>query len=749
MSDATLHGIANRLAPLAGRLRALRAGIATWFLVDGLKRLLAAGAVLAIVDLPLDWCFRWDLPQRASLLALATAVLAYVAWRRIAMPLSRSLGDDALCLAVERRHPQLGESLISALQFARWEGEDIAGRGVSPAMARAAIEQGLRAAESVDFGSVLDRRRLRVNAAWLAALVAVYAAVGWGVASTDFLGTWFERNVLLREHPWPQRTYLVVVGAHEGSLIVPRGDDWEQIVEITPASELPAALHVDSYTSRGRYTEEVPTLGRRRVPHVFRTVNEPFQFRVRGGDARSPWINVSLVDRPSVAQLSLQATEPRYAGGRTRELASGVGPYALLTGSRLAVIGTANKPLASAVLRVGEKAWPLVVRGDQFAGALEPADVLPGVYEIALEDNNEPVSLASKPHARFTIEERPDREPTVRASLAGIGGMVVPRAVLPIEVRASDDFVVTGVELVHRWRGAEASTAVVEGRVVPDAAAPLVGRDRLAFAYRLDLAPLAIPVGSGLSLQVEARDNDDVSGPKTGASPELLLRVVSEEELRADLLRREKEQRQEFEQLLKNQEELLTATEVLLAQVRGHAAIAEPHREVLMTSQKRQRLASTNLAGMARRLESIVVEVGNNRLEEAGGPIQRRLLDEIIGPLMSLADERVPAASQQLDRARRLAAEGSERDEALAAAVAEQRQIVAAMKSILAHMVQSESYQEAINLLYQVERSQQEVFDQTLKELEERIRRILQPGGAPPPMEKPSPEPNKPGSTSN
>jgi hypothetical protein len=48
------------------------------------------------------------------------------------------------------------------------------------------------------------------------------------------------------------------------------------------------------------------------------------------------------------------------------------------------------------------------------------------------------------------------------------------------------------------------------------------------------------------------------------------------------------------------------------------------------------------------------------------------------------------------------------------------------MREILRHMIRSEGFQEAVNLLYEIQKSQQDVYDRTQKERQERIKGILE-----------------------
>jgi hypothetical protein len=131
-------------------------------------------------------------------------------------------------------------------------------------------------------------------------------------------------------------------------------------------------------------------------------------------------------------------------------------------------------------------------------------------------------------------------------------------------------------------------------------------------------------------------------------------------------------------------------------------------------------------------------EVLNNRLEEPGGKLESRLRERIIAPMRKIAIEDVDVAVLALDRSRRVSQKPDERAAALKEARATQAQIVKTMQDILANMAKAEGYQEAINLLYELEKAQKDVLDKTEQEKKERIKRILEGGKAA--EEKPLPE---------
>jgi hypothetical protein len=195
-------------ADVAGKLRGLRRRITTWFLVDGITRVLFWLFVLINIDFHLDWIFRMDRPQRGIMLVLSLAILAFIVVMRLVRPLLTRPSDEALCLAVEDRFGELQGSLIGAVQLARIA--DVRAVGASPSLVEATINLGTRQAKGLDFGAILNRRGVLFG---LIALLLLTTTMAW-IVSVRFGNTvfslWYRRNVLLADQPWPWDTYLVV-----------------------------------------------------------------------------------------------------------------------------------------------------------------------------------------------------------------------------------------------------------------------------------------------------------------------------------------------------------------------------------------------------------------------------------------------------------------------------------------------------------------------------------------------------------
>jgi hypothetical protein len=601
-------------------------------------------------------------------------------------------------------------------------------------LARATIDLGMKRAADVTLARILRSDRFHANLALLAVASLALAGIGVSSVANDSMAIWFNRNVLLGDREWPQDVHLVVEGVEDGRLTIPRGDDWPLVVTVRDDSRrLPKVVHVDFRGRSERWSEPLARSGARRFETIWRNVLEPFEFRARTGRASTPWITVALVDRPRVEQLHLAATSPTYAGGNTEPLPLGKGPYYVLEGSTLEVRGVANKPLSQATLVVAGARREMTIAGDRDFRASVPVDEgSAGVYRVELADTeqltlpgaSEPGPLWSTQATSFTLEIKPDSEPRVLAEVTGVSSLIVPGARVPWHCRIHDDYAVTAARLHYRWHG-ENDDGGEDGVERLEQIDGLPGRRAVSLQSALELPRLRIPAGSQLSFSIEADDNDDVSGPKSGRSSTFVLRVVSEDELRTDLLRREREHRIELERGLKHQEDVSTECEAMLAGVQGKARLETGRRQLLVKLERRQKLLGTNVAALAGRFQGIIAEIQNNRLEEENGPLQSRLRDRIVDPMWTLADDAIPRAARQLDEAWRLSTDAARRDRTLSDAITTQQSILAAMRQILTHLVKVEGYQQAVNLLYETQRAQKDVLDLTEAERQKRIREIL------------------------
>ena len=718
---------------LLTRLGRLRRKLLSWIIVHGLGRWLIVLFGILLVDMLLDRVFKMDFAQRMIMLVvIAVCGIALFVWR-IILPLLHRPNDESLIYEIENKYPDLNESLISSFQLSR--EKNLVASGVSQELANATIRRGIEQTEKLDFGRALDGSKNLTNWLILGMGLLLFGFLVVGVNQTSFLKTWFNRNILLQSDQWPQATYLQIVGVVDGRIVVPRGSDQRQLVRVDENSretQVEVSLEVDS--PAGRTFHRMKTTGKLDgLEHVFvfHNVATQFRFRASGGDDVTDWVQVELVEPPSIDDLQISALLPAYTGTEAIPLV-GSGPHSVLSGSQLAVAIKSNKSLERCNLLRGDEVIEMTAANTDktaFEVLFPKPDGQPlsgGEYEFELIDET---GLASNRPAKFSITIKEDGPPKIRAELLGISGLVVPRAILPVSYNVIDDYGLRKLSFDCSWKNLESgdvgedsppATRVIDfPPIKSDEGRPVREIDDV---NALDLEPLRLTPGTSFRMAIAAVDTRP-NPAGVGKSQEFLLRIVSEEELRADLLRREEEQRQAFEQAYNSQQEL-TAELQAIAAMRPEGKPLEKFdadRESRLISLNRdQKLVGTSLDRIANRFEEFLVEVKNNRLDEGEEDlpveqtIERRFDQKIIQPIRGLDLDFISLATRNLDNCRRTVREAASFADAVDQTAVVQQQILDIMRQILDSMVDSENFQKAVNKLLEIKR------------LEERLKNEIQ-----------------------
>ncbi len=715
--------------PIQNKIALLRGQLTRWILVRGIGQWLLITVAVLLLDMGLDRIFKMDFAQRTVMLTLTAVGLTVLFFWKVLRPIWLRPTDSALVYEVERKNPQLKESLLSAMQLDSLKGNKAELAGVSQQLVDVTIQQGFKDVEKVDFVGVLDLGQQRLNWSLFAVGLLLACIVGIGSVSHPFLNTWFKRNVLLTNDQWPQETYLRVVGVRDGKLRIARGSDHRQLVEVLDTStvtDILVSLEMDTPT--GRSTLPMKQTGSSGgTEHVFMLHNVSTEFRLRalGGDDTTEWVDVELVEPPAIAELTIAAKLPAYTGVDSVVL-SGPGPFAILKNSYLDVQVTATKSVAEAFVVNGQNKIVLSVDGQQesqFSGRVpKVGSLLGGEYEIRLVDAE---GVENSRRSKFRIAITEDKPPVMRASLLGISGLVVSRATVPVSFQANDEYGFAELGFDCAW--------ITDN----EANDPENQVKRLVFASKNQPGLLAEPTSSvndvvalemstfdllpGTTFRFTVIGKDEYpDADNTGKSQEFLLKVVTQAELRADLLRREIEQRRVFDQAYETQLALATELQAIVARTKpagqSEADFAASREKALLAATRAQKLIGTNVVRVADRFEEFLVEVKNNKLDEAENAIapeqriETRFDQRIIQPVRALDENLIAIAARHMDHCRSLINGPQGLQAAADQADQTHQEILAQMKSILAAMTASEDFQGIINEVISIRQGNEEMI---------------------------------------
>ena len=516
-------------ALLAGKLAAVRSKKVSVETGSGVAMLLG-GLVLALgIGMAADWFL--DLPWAVRLLLFLgyLAAAGHVIWHRILIPFLRQPDDDDIALLVERGNSPFGTRLIAALQLTR---PGALQSGEAPALVRALVSETERLAEPVDFTAVICTRQLRRLVGWAVVIIGIGGVVFWKgeEVSRDLLS----RAFLSREVEVPRKTRI---GQTSGDLRIARGDN-VNLFALAKGVVPERAKLVLKFTS-GRTQEfllDGSQTNRAHFAQAMENVQDTFDYTFHIGDGKSRSARVEAIERPGIAKLDATQIYPEYTGlGTVRR---SLGDLTLLVGSKLNLTLTPTKEVAKGAVLVTSSTnaapitLPLLVnpknaREVQVSIPIT-SEALTG-FSIHLEDK---YGFRSKDDAVYRLEVLPDRAPVVRITYPERKeDLITQRATVLIGFDAVDDFAVKQLFLRYTVDGGEEKGI----ELTLDAPARSLRR---RYDWKVGALNPKPPEGATLEYWIEARDNNNVTGPGIGTSEHFTAKVVSDAEKRADLLNR-------------------------------------------------------------------------------------------------------------------------------------------------------------------------------------------------------------------
>ncbi len=513
------------------------------------------GLVVLCLTMGVDWWIALPWWIRALVLAINLAGLAYFAFREAIAPLIWGPDDDALALLVETFEPSFDSRLISSIQLSRAES------AASPALVAALIHQTETLAEPIEFSRVVSIDRM-IKLLTAAVLVTLMAAVGYAAclpASTALL----QRALLVPGVAVPRKTSVEVV---TGNVVLARGESVDLIARahgIVPASGMVRLQFPSGATQEFILAPVTDKKGS--FTRTIDNVQESFKYVVSLNDGVSEAFSVRAEPRPTVAGLECLQVYPAYTDlGTVRRSA---GDLSLLAGSRLTVKVTASKRMK--VSREDDLAGNrLKLTGVDLSYWLQNSDVndtsqlvsrsgadsavlLPtGTTGMSINLIDE-AGIRSKDSVVYRIDLVPDKAPTVSiTNPTKKEELATRRARVIVGFDAADDFGIARVALKYKLTEAQQEQSI-----------PLeaTGRPRnLRGYYNWELAKLngSIEEGAVIEWWVEVADANNVTGPGVSASEHYQLRIVSEDEKRAELLSRLNDAMSQINDVSENQQDL-------------------------------------------------------------------------------------------------------------------------------------------------------------------------------------------------
>ncbi len=430
-------------------------------------------------------------------LLIAAALVRY-----LVVPLLRRPDDRVLALYIEEREPDLKQALLSAVHELNIPEEERASSGLSALV----VERALAEVRKLETGPGLERTQVQRAAGMLAAGVAIGAIL-------VLAGPRVVRDAAkVLFVPWSEAEAepVLAISVIPGNAAVPRGgavqveaslrgfqsDGAELVMRADTASEwIRVPMQRDS--AAGTFSARVFDLVR------------PTEYFVESEGVKSPAYRLGVTDLPAIQRLALTLRYPAYTRLAPETMDPG-GDVAALTGTTVTVRSTLTRAAKSASLRLDD--------GTVIPFTADSAGRWSGSFRIAKDgfyrvDLVAPDGTPVPGSVQYVIEALEDHKPAVRIEQPGRDTKVTSVEEVTIALAASDDYGVTGLELLYSVNGGPEQRVIVSdsGKSSED----------LRAAHTLFLEEMQLKAGDLISYHATAKDG----AGNTGSSDIYFLEV--------------------------------------------------------------------------------------------------------------------------------------------------------------------------------------------------------------------------------
>ena len=466
-----------------------------------------AGA--AIVDLLMP------LPSsvRIALLIGVIGAVGYLLYRYLIQPLRVKLTPHDVALNVERKHQDLEDRLVSALQFGEAETDDPIKSHLLQRLVTDAVER----TEGIDFRATVDKSKKRKHIGIAVAALAVCTLIALIFPSE--LNTSLNRLLSPWEKTEPVFTTKLIV--EPGNARILRGRSLAINLEVTgkaadkarliytkgnPAADTePQPQEIDMVRIEGE---------KRRFGYEIFNINENMEYYVTANGAESERYTVEVFDTPKVTAIEIAYTYPEYTKLKPI-IQQGEGNIRAVVGSQAEVRITTNKAIQSATLTVeAEDSVPMLIPdGRTLTMTL---DVLnDGKYTVKLLcvdgfNNQAPIE--------YTITAIPDEPPEIAIKEPGRDIKATKLEEVRVLAEATDDYGVEEMTLMY-------SIGSGEPQELPIESVEVKADKIISGAYVFYLEELDVEPGELISYYAQAIDNNTRTGPGTSTSELYFIEV--------------------------------------------------------------------------------------------------------------------------------------------------------------------------------------------------------------------------------
>jgi hypothetical protein len=627
-------------------LRHLRRGYTTF----RLRRIAESAGLGAAVFLPsLLAAITVGLLLRRSTIAnwivpvLAAGGLAGGVFRAVRFGIRHHLSFGAFVLQIEEQAGFKRNELVNALQLGRASAS--MKDPLAKEIAFEVLRRGLEAARRIQFRALAPARNMRLplGSAALSLIVLGIIFVFAPVAAMRSADRIF--------HPGGnQGSESAQILVQPGDCTAQRGADLSIRVRLVGLDGLPVLFHRTGGGAWQRETMQSDSVGFMTTMHDLQASTE---YAATVGGTRSRTYRISLEEPLRATGYEKRTSYPAYSGLAPEKELSPHASIAALKGSQVELRVHLSRPDARGRL-VFESGGTIPL--DSVGPSVASASItvrLPEIFRVELESPE--VQGARWRSEPFRSDPIPDRDPNIYLVSPAEQSNIPPDMSVSLIVDCADDFGITRLDLVSKRNDGSPTRATISRWTT--------GREARV-EYPWDLETVALVPGDRISYHLELADNDAVSGPKVTISPEYILRFPTVDEMYAQQTEERHEGIEDLRESLDKQIELRQELDKITRDIRQDSGVQwEQKQEVEDVLKKQEEILQKmeNItSGMDRQIQrvqqgqlfspEIVAKIAQiqSMMQQIQSPEFHKMIEQMRQAMQSLDPQAVKKAIEQM-----------------------------------------------------------------------------------------------------
>jgi len=535
--EAGKHNIGEISSRLA-RVRAWTVSLGVLAaIVAALLVLAVAWLIVSLSDmvLGLPWAALRAVATLGTLAAAATLVY------RLYRTLSASHSIKRYAARIGQELKDIGLDLLTALDLAEVDGERL---GYSNVLITRAIDEITAKVRTLDLKVALRRRALIIESM---VLLAVVVAGGiWRAGAPDSFTYSIAR---MKFFTGLTAESGVAIGVVPGDTEITAGGPLDIQAEVRGFVESDAMLHIISEEEETRFrmtlAGEPAEPGMRVFTSGIARVEKDLDYFVSVAGQRTRVYHISVFEEPRITGGVIRLYPPAYTGLPRQVVPEGVWDIAALRGTRADfALSTNSWPDSVRFVRTGPDGDRAVdyftMRNDSLLYSLP----LRGDFDYALQIVT-PGQGPADPHGSHSVKVTADESPYVRIESPAKELLLEADMIVPLSVRALDDYGIARMRLYYRSPAESAHVDLVYS-----------GRTEARCDLNWDVAALDVFPGEAVYYYVEVADNDVITGPKLARTETYVARVPTLYDFYEEIEDRQEGEIEDLEEVAEEMEDL-------------------------------------------------------------------------------------------------------------------------------------------------------------------------------------------------